>query len=61
MGLWFTSSALGLKLAGMVGTQWELVPHSTYFAGVAALPLLAVVALLPLVRWLNRQLPDEVR
>lgn len=58
MGVWFGITAVGNKLAGVAGSQWASMSHSTFFLA-ATLVLLGAASLLALcLPWLNRKLPE---
>lgn len=60
MGAWFGITALGYKLAGIAGSQWDRFLHSTFF-GTCGLVLVGSALVLTLfVPWLNRAIPEEV-
>ncbi|MBL9007169.1 MAG: MFS transporter [Myxococcales bacterium] len=53
VGLWFSGSAIGNGLAGMLGLCWDRWPHHRYFAALAVLSLAAAAGLLSRRRYLD--------
>ena len=49
MGGWFASFAVGSYLSGFLGSYWERMPHSSFFA-IMVITSLVAVALLALVK-----------
>jgi POT family proton-dependent oligopeptide transporter len=50
MGLWFTSTAIGNKLSGVVGSFWDDMPHSTFFLIMVIASLAAAAVLWFLIK-----------
>jgi POT family proton-dependent oligopeptide transporter len=50
MGTWFAFTALGSYLAGLVGSFWDRMPHSTFFLIMVVASLAAFVVLLMVLR-----------
>lgn len=60
MGVWFAITALGNKLAGVAGSQWMTVSHSSFFAFATIALLGSAMVLLIFLPWLNKRMPPEV-
>ena len=43
LGAWYGATAVGYWMAGRLGGVWEQAPHWLYFAGMAVLPLVALI------------------
>ena len=54
MGLWFLANFFGNYLSGYLGTFWEKIPHESFFLMLTGLGLAAGLAMLVLVRPLNK-------
>jgi POT family proton-dependent oligopeptide transporter len=50
MGGWFAATASGNYLSGLVGSLWDSMPHSSFFAILAAASLGAAAVLFTLIR-----------
>lgn len=59
MGLWFVSTSLGNKLAGVLGALWKPWPHHRFFSLLVATSLLAAVLLVSQHRRLRRAMPSS--
>jgi POT family proton-dependent oligopeptide transporter len=54
MGVWFLATFVGNYLSGYLGSFYEAMPHTRFFAMLAAIGLLAGAALFAMARPLNR-------
>ena len=43
LGAWYVATAGGFWLAGRLGGLWDVLPHSLFFIGLAAMPLAGLV------------------
>ncbi len=59
MGGWFVATAIGNKLAGVMGEWWELIPHTTFFIIMLCGAFFAAALVLVLLPWLKRAMPVE--
>lgn len=59
MGLWFVSTSLGNKLAGVLGVLWKPWPHHRFFSLLVATSLLAAALLVSQHRRLRRAMPSS--
>jgi POT family proton-dependent oligopeptide transporter len=57
MGLWFVSTSLGNKLAGVLGALWTPWPHHRFFGLLVITSLLAAILLISQHRRLRRAMP----
>jgi len=53
MGTWFAATAVGNYLAGLTGSFWEQMPHSTFFFILVGTSLFAAGILAMLLKFLN--------
>ncbi len=53
MGGWFASTAIGNYCAGLLGSFWDRLPHSSYFLILVGTSFTAAVLLFYLLRFLN--------
>jgi proton-dependent oligopeptide transporter, POT family len=56
MGGWFVSTAIGVKLSGILGQEYSQMSHYTFWAMLVGLNAFFGIVLLALVPWLNRQM-----
>ena len=59
MGLWFVSTSMGNKLAGVLGALWKPWPHHRFFSLLVATSLLAAALLVSQHRRLRRAMPSS--
>ena len=59
MGLWFVSTSLGNKLAGVLGALWTPWPHHRFFSLLVVTSLLAALLLVSQHRRLRRAMPSS--
>jgi proton-dependent oligopeptide transporter, POT family len=61
MGGWFAVSAIGSYLAGLIGSFWDRMNHSTFFAFLTVSSLIAFGFLLFVLRRLHRTIEEAER
>lgn len=59
MGVWFLASAGGNKLAGQVGSLWNVWSHAHFFGAFALLLVVTALVLATQLGWLRKTLPRE--
>lgn len=59
MGVWFLASAGGNKLAGQVGSLWNVWSHAHFFGAFALLLVVTALVLATQLGWLRQTLPRE--
>jgi POT family proton-dependent oligopeptide transporter len=58
MGAWFTATAVGNKLSGVVGTLWDDMPHSSFFLILVIASLAAAAILFLLIHRIRGTIHD---
>ncbi len=58
MGGWFTATAVGNKLSGVVGSLWDDLPHSQFFLILSVSSLAAAIVLFLLIKRIRGTIQD---